>query len=76
MNQVDVQRSQPRMVRARRNGGGTSPFSYFEWMLAGRYLRARRQEGFISVIAGFSLSGIALGVATLIIVENQGKHQP
>ena len=33
-----------------------------------RYLRARRQEGFISVIAGFSLLGIALGVATLIIV--------
>ncbi|HTJ62789.1 MAG TPA: lipoprotein-releasing ABC transporter permease subunit [Alphaproteobacteria bacterium] len=37
-------------------------------MLAGRYLRARRQEGFVSVIAGFSLLGIALGVATLIIV--------
>jgi len=33
-----------------------------------RYLRARRREGFISVIAGFSLAGIALGVATLIIV--------
>ncbi|WP_439814486.1 lipoprotein-releasing ABC transporter permease subunit [Zavarzinia sp. CC-PAN008] len=40
----------------------------FEWMLALRYLRARRQEGFISVIAGFSLAGIGLGVATLIIV--------
>jgi lipoprotein-releasing system permease protein len=37
-------------------------------MMAMRYLRARRQEGFISVIAGFSLLGIALGVATLIIV--------
>jgi lipoprotein-releasing system permease protein len=68
MNRVDIQRPQQRMVRARRNGGGTSPFSYFEWMLAGRYLRARRKEGFISVIAGFSLAGIALGVATLIIV--------
>ena len=33
-----------------------------------RYLRARREEGFISVIAWFSLLGIALGVATLIIV--------
>ena len=43
-------------------------FAPFEWMLAVRYLRARRQEGFISVIAGFSLLGIALGVATLIIV--------
>lgn len=43
-------------------------FSRFEWMLALRYLRARRQEGFISVIAIFSFLGIMLGVATLIIV--------
>ncbi len=43
-------------------------FSAFEWMMALRYLRARRQEGFISVIAWFSLLGIMLGVATLIIV--------
>jgi lipoprotein-releasing system permease protein len=43
-------------------------FSAFERLVALRYLRARRQEGFISVIAGFSLLGIALGVATLIIV--------
>lgn len=43
-------------------------FSAFEWMVASRYLRARRREGFISVIALFSLLGIALGVATLIIV--------
>lgn len=43
-------------------------FGRFEWMLAGRYLRARRQEGFISIIAWFSLLGIGLGVATLIIV--------
>lgn len=43
-------------------------FSRFEWSVAMRYLRARRQEGFISVIAWFSLLGIALGVATLIIV--------
>ncbi|MEQ1717298.1 MAG: lipoprotein-releasing ABC transporter permease subunit [Hyphomicrobium sp.] len=46
----------------------TKPFAPFEWMLAGRYLRARRKEGFISVIAGFSFLGIMLGVATLIIV--------
>ena len=46
----------------------TRPFSSFEWMLARRYLRARRKEGFISVIAGFSFLGIVLGVATLIIV--------
>ena len=44
------------------------PFSAFEWLLSGRYLRARRREGFISVIAGFSFLGIVLGVATLIIV--------
>ena len=37
-------------------------------MIALRYLRARRREGFVSVISGFSLVGIALGVATLIIV--------
>jgi len=47
---------------------GTRPFSPFEWMLSLRYLRARRKEGFISVIAGFSFLGIVLGVATLIIV--------
>jgi len=46
----------------------TRPFSGFEWMVALRYLRARRQETLISVISGFSLVGIALGVATLIIV--------
>ena len=46
----------------------TRPFAPFEWMLSLRYLRARRQEGFISVNAGFSFLGIMLGVATLIIV--------
>ncbi len=46
----------------------THPFGPFEWMLSLRYLRARRKEGFISVIAGFSFLGIMLGVATLIIV--------
>jgi lipoprotein-releasing system permease protein len=47
---------------------GTHPFAPFEWMLSLRYLRARRKEGFISVIATFSFLGIMLGVATLIIV--------
>jgi lipoprotein-releasing system permease protein len=47
---------------------GTQPFAPFEWMLSLRYLRARRKEGFISVIATFSFLGIMLGVATLIIV--------
>jgi lipoprotein-releasing system permease protein len=46
----------------------TRPFAAFEWLISLRYLRARRKEGFISVIAGFSFLGIMLGVATLIIV--------
>jgi lipoprotein-releasing system permease protein len=44
------------------------PFSPFERMMAMRYLRARRKEAFVSVIAIFSFIGIMLGVATLIIV--------
>jgi lipoprotein-releasing system permease protein len=43
-------------------------FSAFERLIAFRYLRARRQQGFISVVAMISLAGILLGVATLIIV--------
>ena len=43
-------------------------FTAFERFVALRYLRSRRQEGFISVIAWFSFAGIMLGVATLIIV--------
>ncbi|PJO47130.1 lipoprotein-releasing system transmembrane subunit LolC [Ochrobactrum sp. MYb15] len=46
----------------------SGPFSAYERMIAWRYLRARRRETFISVIAGFSFTGIMLGVATLIIV--------
>jgi lipoprotein-releasing system permease protein len=48
--------------------GDTRPFAPFEWLLAARYLRARRTEGFISIITVFSFLGILLGVATLIIV--------
>ncbi len=43
-------------------------FAAVERLIAFRYLRAQREEGFISVIAGFSLAGIALGVGTLIVV--------
>lgn len=47
----------------------TGPFALFEWMLAFRYLRARRNKrGSVSVIAFFAVIGIMLGVATLIIV--------
>lgn len=43
-------------------------FSPFEKLVAWRYLRSKKAEGFVSVIAGFSFTGIMLGVATLIIV--------
>jgi lipoprotein-releasing system permease protein len=43
-------------------------FGPVERLIAGRYLRPRREEGFVSVIALFSLLGIALGVGTLIVV--------
>ncbi len=44
------------------------PFSRFEWLVAGRYLRARRKDTFISVIALLTLAGVAIGVMTLIVV--------
>ena len=45
------------------------PFSRFEWLIAWRYLRARRAQGGISVIAWYALIGVMLGVATLIVVQ-------
>jgi len=45
-------------------------FTAFERAVAGRYLRARKGERFVSIIAIFSLIGIALGVATLIVVTS------
>ncbi len=44
-----------------------APFSRFEWMIAWRYLRARRAEGGVSVMTWISLVGITLAVAALII---------
>ncbi|MDG2186720.1 MAG: lipoprotein-releasing ABC transporter permease subunit [Hyphomicrobiales bacterium] len=44
------------------------PFSKFEWKIAFRYFKSKKKEGFISIISFFSLIGIMLGVATLIIV--------
>lgn len=52
-------------VRPRKS---TKPFARFEWMVSGRYLRARRRDTFISVIAALTMIGIAIGVATLIVV--------
>lgn len=40
----------------------------FEWWIGLRYTRAKRRNGFISFISGASMTGIALGVAALIIV--------
>ena len=56
---------------------GSRPFAPFEWMIALRYLRARRKASFVSVIAFFSFLGIALGVATLIVVMSvmNGFHK-
>ena len=45
------------------------PFAAHEWLIAWRYLRARRQQGGISVIAWYALIGVMLGVATLIVVQ-------
>lgn len=47
---------------------GAGPFSVFERMVAWRYLRSKRKETVISVIASISFLGIMLGVATLIVV--------
>lgn len=40
----------------------------YEWFIGLRYLRAKRNQRFISIITFFSLGGIALGVAALIVV--------
>jgi len=61
------------MVRARRREtrvpASPPPFAAFEWQIAWRYLRSRRKEGGISVIAWYALLGVMLGVATLIVVQ-------
>ncbi|MCO5069613.1 MAG: lipoprotein-releasing ABC transporter permease subunit [Rhizobiaceae bacterium] len=56
------------MTETTARAGGAGPFSAFERMVAWRYLRSRRKETVISVIAGISFIGIMLGVATLIVV--------
>ncbi len=56
---------------------GMRPFAPFEWIIAGRYLRARRQSGSVSVIALISFLGIMVGVAALIVVMSvmNGFHK-
>ncbi|MCT8998368.1 lipoprotein-releasing ABC transporter permease subunit [Chelativorans intermedius] len=56
------------MSESRAAGAGAGPFSRFERMVAWRYLRSRRKEAVVSVIASISFIGIMLGVATLIVV--------
>ncbi len=56
------------MSEAAARPAGAGPFSGFERMVAWRYLRSRRKETVISVIASISFLGIMLGVATLIVV--------
>ena len=48
--------------------GSTAPFSRFEWMIAWRYMRARRAEGGVSVMTWISLIGVTLAVFGLIAV--------
>lgn len=52
---------------SRNNHSSTPPFAGFEWMIAWRYLRAKRTEGGVSVMTWISLIGITLAVAALII---------
>jgi len=56
---------------------GPRSFAPFEWMVALRYLRSRKANGFVSIIALFSFLGIMLGVATLIVVMSvmNGFHR-
>jgi lipoprotein-releasing system permease protein len=61
-------RSQTAPRTAAKQARGTHPFAAFEWLVAFRYLRPKRADGYISIISILSLIGIALGVAALIIV--------
>ena len=60
-----------------RTPGRTMPLAPFEWMIALRYLRARRASGSVSVIAVISFLGIALGVMALIVTTSifNGFHR-
>lgn len=49
-------------------GGTARPFAAHEWLLAWRWMRARRREGGISALVWYALAGVALAVGTLIVV--------
>ena len=46
-----------------KTAGRTAPFSKYEWMIAWRYIRAKRADGGVSVMTWISLIGITLAVA-------------
>ena len=48
---------------------GILSFNWFEWLIAWRYLRSKRKDGGISVIAWYAMIGVTLGVGTLIVVQ-------
>ena len=48
--------------------GKTAPFSRFEWMIAWRYMRAKRETGGVSIMTWISLIGVTLAVFALIAV--------
>ena len=57
------------MAEAAMSGrGGSRPFAGHEWLLAWRWMRARRREGGISALVWYALIGVALAVGTLIAV--------
>ena len=58
----------PQSSASRGTAARTHPFSAFEWVIALRYLRPKRKDGYVSVISILSLLGIMIGVAALIIV--------
>ena len=60
-----------------RPAGHTSPFASFEWMIALRYLKARRSSGSVSAIALISFLGVMAGVTALIVVMSvfNGFHK-
>ena len=56
------------MIKEKKQNG-VRAFSWFEWLIAWRYLNSKRKEGGISVIAWYALIGVTLGVGTLIVVQ-------
>ena len=53
----------------REKKAGILSFNWFEWLIAWRYLRSKRKDGGISVIAWYAMIGVTLGVGTLIVVQ-------